>query len=55
MIARISEASWIVIDEHSENLKVGREEFRTIYFSRTRKAGPPPEISADYDEGVMRG
>src|SRR6218665_1050564 len=43
---RISEASWRVIEEHSKDLKVWREELRTIAGSRTRKAEPPPEISA---------
>ena len=51
---RISEASWIVMEEHSKDLKVWREEFRTIEAgSRMRKAEPPPEICADLKEGVI--
>ena len=50
---RISEASWRVMEEHSKDLKVWREEFRTIASSRTRKAEPPPEMSADLEEGVI--
>ena len=53
---RISEASWRVMEEHSKDLKVCREEFRTIIAgSRTRKVEPPPEISADLEEGFIRG
>ena len=47
---RISEASWRVIEEHSKDLKVWREELRTIAGSRTRKAEPPSEISGDLEE-----
>jgi len=35
---RISEASWRVMEEHSKDLKVWGEEFRTIAGSRMRKA-----------------
>src|SRR6218665_3870515 len=52
---RVSEASWRVMKEHSKDLKVWREELRTIAGSRTRKAEPPPEISGDLEEGVIRG
>src|SRR6218665_3858164 len=51
---RISEASWRVTEEHSKDLKVWREELRTIAGSRMRKAEPPPEICADLEEGVIR-
>src|SRR6218665_2330184 len=51
---RVSEASWRVMKEHSKDLKVWREELRTIAGSRTRKAEPPPEISGDLEEGVIR-
>ena len=50
---RVSEASWRVMKEHSKDLKVWREELRTIAGSRTRKAEPPPEISGDLEEGVI--
>src|SRR6218665_817421 len=49
---RISEASWRVMEEHSTDLKVWREEFRAMAGSRIRKAEPPPEISADLEEGT---
>ena len=52
---RISEASWGVIEEHSKDLKVWREEFRTIAGSEMRKAEPPPEICGDLEEGLIRG
>src|SRR6218665_1612705 len=52
---RVSEASWRVMKEHSKDLKVWREELRTIAGSRTRKAEPPPESSGDLEEGVIRG
>ena len=45
------EASWRVMKEHLKDLKVWREELRTIAGSRTRKA----EISGDLEEGVIRG
>ena len=52
---RIPETSWRVMEEHSRDLKVWREEFITISGSRTRKAEPPPEISAELEEGVIGG
>ena len=50
---RISEASWRVMEEHSKDLKVWREEFRAMAGSRIRKTEPPPEISADLEEGTV--
>lgn len=50
---RISEDNRSVVDEHSKDLKMCQEEHRTITGSRTRKAVPPSEISADFQEGVM--
>ena len=52
---RISEASLRVMEEHSKELKLWREEFRTIGGSRMRQAEPPPEICADLKEGAIRG
>ena len=50
----ISDTSRRVVDEHVKDLKVCREELRTIASSRNRKAEPPPEISADFEEGNAR-
>jgi len=52
---RISKASWRVMEEHSKDFKVWREEFKTVAGSRIRKAEPPPESSADLEEEVIRG
>ena len=50
-----SEESRSVVDEHSKELNVWREEFRTTAGSRTRKAVPPPDIFEDLEEAVIRG
>lgn len=59
---RRCEASRRVMEEHSNDLKVWREQFRTTAGSRTRKAVPPPEMLSDFldfledlEEEVMRG
>ena len=51
----ISEESRRVMDEHSRDRKVWQEEFRTTAGSRTRKAVPPPEGFADFEDFVKRG
>ena len=51
----ISEASRKVMEKHSKDLKVMQEQSRTIAGSLTKKTLPPPEIYAEFLEGVVRG
>ena len=51
----MSEASRSVIEEHSKDRKEWLEELRMTAGSWTRKAVPPPEIFADFEEEVVRG
>ena len=50
---KMSEANRRVIEEYPKDLKVWREEFRTMTGSQTRKAEPPPEICTDLEERVI--
>ena len=51
----MSEARRSVMEEHSKDRKEWLEELRMTAGSWTRKAVPPPEIFADFEEEVVRG